>query len=200
MQKMRWEVSAGVSCNSCDIWFHDKCVDGMTKEFFDCCKKAHKLYGHTAFLCKVCRKMFNGVNKALKEVKADLKSMQDRVMVLEQEKEVLAQKFERIEKGVVKVTERVEGVEKEVASGMEKAKEEVKNDVKSELASREENRSNIAIYGLEETKEEDAAKWKEEEIKKVVDLVEQMGYRLSANLQYDTEAERKEKRELRPDH
>ena len=96
----------------------------MTKQFFDCCKKAHELYGYTAFLCKVCRKMFNGVNKAMKEVKTDLKLMQDRVMVLEQEKEVLALKMERIERGAEKVTERVKGVEKEVATGMEKAKEE----------------------------------------------------------------------------
>ena len=33
------EVSCGVACNSCEIWFHDKCVEGMTKEYFDNCKK-----------------------------------------------------------------------------------------------------------------------------------------------------------------
>ena len=176
------EVTSGVSCNSCDIWFHDKCVDGMTREFFDCCKKTHELYGFTAFLCKVCRKMFNGVNKAMKEVKADLKSMQDRVMVLEQEKEVLAQKLEKIEKGTEKVTERVEGVEKEVATGMEKAKQEVKNDVKSELAQRDENSSNIAIYGLAETKEDDVEKWREAEAKKVTELVEQMAVQIDGEV------------------
>ena len=104
------EVSCGVACNSCDIWFHDKCIEGMTREYFDNCKKAHELFGFTAFLCKICKKVFNVLNKALRDVKSDLKSMQDRVMVLENEKEVLAQKLERIEKGNEKVTERVEGV------------------------------------------------------------------------------------------
>ena len=70
------------------------------------------------------------MNKAPKDVKGDLKSMKDRVMVLEQEKEVLAQKLERIEKGAERAAERVDGVAKEVASGMEKAKEEMRNDVK----------------------------------------------------------------------
>ena len=75
----------------------------MNKEFFHCCKSSHKVYGYTAFLCKVCRKMFTGV-KALREVRTDLKLMQDRVMVLEQEKEVLVLNLERIKKGAEKVT------------------------------------------------------------------------------------------------
>ena len=43
------------------------------------------------------------------------------------------------------------------------------------MALREENSSNIAIYGLEETKEVDTEKWRDEEIKKVMNLVDQMG-------------------------
>ena len=38
---------------------------------------------------------------------------------------------------------------------MEKAKEEVKKDVKTELSMRDQKSSNIVIYGMEETKEED---------------------------------------------
>ena len=57
------EVSCGVACNSCDVWFHDKCVDGMTREYFDNCKKAQELFGFTAFLCKICKKVFNVLNK-----------------------------------------------------------------------------------------------------------------------------------------
>ena len=140
------EVTCGVACNSCDVWFHDKGIDSMSKEYFDNCKKAQELFGFTAFLCKICKKVFMVLNKAIRDVKSDLKSMQDRVMVLEQEKEVLAQKLEKIEKGTEKVTERVEGVAREVVTGMEKAKEEVKKDVKTEMSLREANSSNIAIF------------------------------------------------------
>ena len=176
------EVTCGISCNSCEVWFHDKCIDGMTKDYFDNCKKAHELFGFTAFLCKICRKVFNAVNKALKDVKSDLKSMKDRVMVLEQEKEVLAQKLEKIEKGTERVEERVDGVAKEVATGMEKAKEEVRNDVKTEMALRGERGSNIAIYGLCETREEDTEKWKDGETKKVMEVAEQMGVPVSGEV------------------
>lgn len=169
------EVSCGVACNSCDVWFHDKCVDGMTREYFDNCKKAQELFGFTAFLCKICKKVFNILNKALKDVKSDLKSMEDRVMVLEQEKEVLAQKLEKIEKGTEVVTVRVEEVVKEVATGMEKAKEEVKKDVKTEMSNRDEKSSNIVIYGMEETKEEDEEKWRDGELKKLTEISEQIG-------------------------
>ena len=43
------------------------------------------------------------------------------------------------------------------------------------MALREENSSNIAINGLEETKKVNTEKWREEEIKKVMNLVDQMG-------------------------
>ena len=176
------EVTCGVLCNSCDIWYHDKCVEGMTKEYFDNCKKSMEIQGYTGFLCKVCRKVFTTVNKVLKELKGELKATENRVMILEQEKEVLAQKIERMEKGTEKVTERVEGVAKEVASGMERAKEEFKKEVKSELTLREENSSNICIYGMEETKEEDAEKWKEVETKKVMEMVQQIGVRVEGEV------------------
>ena len=194
------EVQCGVSCNSCEIWFHDKCVEGMTKEFFDNCKKQVELNGYSGFLCKICRKMFNVMNKSLKDLKSVLKQMEDRVMVLEQEKEVLAQKVERMEKGAEKVTERVEGVEKEMATGMEKAKEEVKLDVKTELAEREANGNNICIYGLEETKEQDAEKWRESELKKVKEVADQMGVQLvgEVSIKFRAGREREEGAKPRP--
>ena len=165
------EVNCGVQCNSCEIWYHDECVEGITKEYFDNCKKSQEIQGY-----------FTTVNKVLKEVKGELKAMENRVMILEQEKEVVAKHIERMKKGAEKVTERVEGVAKEVASGMEKASEEVKKEVKSEMTHREENSSNICIYGLEETKEEDAVKWKEEETKKVMEMVKQIGVRVEGEV------------------
>ena len=154
----------------------------MSKEYFDNCKKTFEIYGYTSFLCKVCRKVFAALNKSLKEVKCGLKAMEDRVMVLELEKEALAQKVERMEKGAEKVTERVNGVEKEVATGMQKAKEEVKQDVRTEMTQPEEISGNIVIYGLEETKEADSVKWREEEMMKVTSLVAQINVRVEGEI------------------
>ena len=176
------EVTCGVACNSCDVWFHDKCVEGMTKEYFDNCLKALDLYGYSSFLCKVCKKMFQVVNKLMRDTKSDLKKMEDRIKVLELEKEVLAEKVEKLEKGAEKVKERVEGVEKEVVTGMAKAKEEVKNDVKTEMTLREENSSNICIYGLPESKEDDAEKWRESEKTKVKEVTDQLGIQVNGEI------------------
>ena len=104
-----------------------------------------------------------------------MKEMANRITVLELEKESLAEKVERIEMKAERATERVVGVEKEVASGMEKAKEEVKIDVQTEMVHREEQSNNFVIYGLDETKEDDAAKWKEEEERKVKELMGKIG-------------------------
>ena len=43
-----------VCCNSCELWFHFGCVDGMNKDYFDNCKKSFDLMGYSAFLCKIC--------------------------------------------------------------------------------------------------------------------------------------------------
>ena len=156
--KCNAEVSCGVACNSCELWFHNKCVEGMTKEYFNNCQKTQYIHLHGF-------SVFASVKKALRETKSELKAVMDWVVMLKLEKEAMAQKVEKIEKGAEMVTERVDVVAKEVASGMEIAKEEVKNDVKTVMAEREERGNNIIIYGLEETKEEDTVKWREEENK-----------------------------------
>ena len=75
-----------------------------------------------------------------------MKKMGDKIVVLEMEKQMLAQKLEKIEMKADKVNDRVVGVEKEVATGMEKAKEEVKKDVETEILQREENGRNVCVW------------------------------------------------------
>ena len=58
---------------------------------------------------------------------------------------------------------------------MEKAKEEVKNDVRTEMAEREANASNVVLYGLDETKEADPVQWRAKEQKKVEEILQKMG-------------------------
>ena len=147
----------------------------MNKDYFDNCKKSFDLMGYSAFLCKICRKVLTGLKKSMKDIKDEVKEMKDEIVVLKMEKEMLAQKLEAMEMKAEKVNDRVVGVEKEVATGMEKAKEEVKNDVQAEMVHRGERSNNFVIYGLEETKEEDQAKWKDLEQKKVKELVEKIG-------------------------
>ena len=71
-----------------------------------------------------------------------------------------------------KVKEGLAGMEKEVASGLEKAKEEVKKNVKEEMKEIEGKSSNIVLYGLKESGEQDRTKRDEEEKEKVKEIAE----------------------------
>ena len=120
--------------------------------------------------------------------------------MLKLEKAALAQKLEVMERGAVKVMERVDGVEKEVATGMEKAKEEVKKDVKTEMLQREEQSCNIVIYGLEETMEDEADKWREGKTDKVAELVGKIGVQIEGKVavKFQTEKRHEVGEKLRP--
>ena len=66
-------------------------------------------------------------------------------------------------------------MEGEVATGMEKAKEEVKDELRGEMREREEKKQNIAIYGLKESSDPDGKKRKsddEEMVKKMATEIE----------------------------
>ena len=187
-----------VCCNSCELWFHFACVDGMNKEYFDNCKKMFDLNGYSAFLCKICRKVITALKRSMKEMRDEMKGMADKIVVLELEKETLAQKVEKIEMKAERANERVEGVEKEVMTGMEKAKAEVKEDVRSEMTLREERTDRFAIYGLEETKEEDSAKWREMEQRKVEELIRKMGIQGKIEVKHRAGKQREEGAKPRP--
>ena len=164
-----------VCCNACETWFHYGCVEGMSKEYFNNCKKIFELNGFTAFLCRICCKVMAFVKKLIKDLRDDMKVMADQIVVLQLEKEALAQKLEKMELTTEKVSDRVIGVEKEVATGMEKAKEEVKKDVNSEMAQREERGNNVVVYGLEETEDEGSVQGQAKEKEKVENVFRQIG-------------------------
>ena len=63
----------------------------------DMCKEGYELTGYIGYLCKICRKVFNGVNTAIRDLEKQAIEMANRMTVLEMEKETLAQKVERME-------------------------------------------------------------------------------------------------------
>ena len=151
----------------------------MNKEYFENCRLTYALIGQTAFLCHVCRRVVSKFKNTMKEMQEKVEMLGDRVAVLEMEKETLAQKVENMELKTSKVKEGLEGVEKEVVSGMEKAKEEVKKDMGREMKEREERSQNVVFYGLEESKADQVeVRWKEEK-EKVEKVVKEIGVEMS---------------------
>ena len=180
-----------VCCNSCEFWYHYECAEGMTKAYFENCRMSVDTMGRSAFLCQVCKKVMNKVNKALKNLEDEMVKLSNRVVILELEKESLALKVENMELRATKVKEGLEGVEKEVASGMALAKEEVKKDVSNEMKEREERGVNIVLYGVEESKEEDPQKWRQHDKEKVEGVARQVGVELRGEVEVKFRAGKK---------
>ena len=138
--KCNEECASGnaVVCGFCELWFHSKCVEGMSPEFIKCCDAINKFYGGSSFLCVVCRKVTGMLNHSMKEMDSRMEQMETKLQTAELERKVLAEKVKNMESKNRQVDENVQKMEGEVASGMEKAKEEVKDEMRDEMKKREE--------------------------------------------------------------
>jgi hypothetical protein len=164
-----------VICNSCEIWFHSGCVEGMTSEFFDNCQKTYDLFGHSAFLCKICRKVMTKFTKKAKEQDEKIEAMNNRLTIIEREKDAMMDKIKAMEMKTEQVKSGLGMVEKEVENGMEKAKEEVKREVKTEMTRRDERSENLVIYGLAEITEGTTEQKQAKEMKKLGEIAKEIG-------------------------
>ena len=153
-----------LQCNCCEQWLHKDCVEGMSDAYFDNVQKSCELFGSSAFLCKTCRKVVTKLTKGHKDLEA-------RIKILENENESLVKRVEALEKK----TSDNEGGLKKVETGLEKAKEEVKEEVRLDMVEKEERRNNMVIYGLEESEKEEAkerAKDDQKTVKKLLEALE----------------------------
>ena len=139
------------------------------------------------------------LNGQIKDMEGRMTTMEDRVKMLEKQNESMMKEMEMMTMRTTKVREGLEGVEGELSKGMEKAKEEVKNDVKSEMREMEDRSVNVVLYGVEESKEGDTEKRKEHDEKKVREMAEVVGVELKGEVQVKFRAGKKnEGEEARP--
>ena len=139
----------------------------MSPEFVKCCDAINKFYGGSSFLCAVCRKVTGMLNNYMKDMEARMVQMETQLQTAFLERKILAEKIENMEIKSRQVKENVRKMEGEVTAGMEKAKEEVKVELRGETREIEEKKNNIVIYGLKESTESDGKKRKEEDEEKV---------------------------------
>ena len=183
--------SKSLCCQICEFWYHADCVPGMNKEYFDNCKLTFDLIGHSAFLCQVCQKVVSKFKSTMRDMEEKMMALENRVTVLEMEKETLAQKVVSMEMKTSKVEESLEGVEKEVVSGMEKAKEEVKKDMGREMKEREDRSLNVVFYGVEESKEVQLEAKRKEEQEKVGEVIRCIGVEVNDEMEIKFRAGKK---------
>ena len=133
------------------------------------------MYGGSAFLCVICRKLATKLNGTIADVNKKVDALEARVQTLELENKILNEKVEKTETKTDQVKVQIGGIEKEIDAGMQKAKEEVKQEMSSEMKNREERKMNIVIYGIDESDKEEAEERKKEEEKKVAEIASEIG-------------------------
>ena len=173
----------GLPCAFCETWFHIKCLDGMTPEFVDCCDKMNRLYGGSSFLCVVCRKLVTKMNKSFKDMEKQMSAFELRLEKSELENRALKEKIEKMEAQTDQVRSKVGSMEKEIETGMETAKKEVKEEMSMEKKEIEERASNLVVYGLKESEKEEAKDRKEEDDKKVKEMMEEIGVEVKGKVE-----------------
>ena len=187
------ECKGGTSlpCAFCETWFHAKCVDGMTPEFVDCCDKLNRLYGGSAFLCVVCRKLVAKLNKSFKDMERQMAVIEQRLEKTELENKAMREKMEKMEAQTDQVRSKVESMEKEIETGMETAMKEVKEEMSTERKELEEKANNLVVYGLRESEKEEARDRKEEDIDKVKEMIEEIGVEVKGKVEVKFRAGKK---------
>ena len=156
-----------VCCHLCEQWLHVKCIDGMSPEYLENIEKIHDLIGISGFLCKTCKKVATKVGKEMKSLGEKLVDLENRVVILELERDNLMAKVEALEANREKTDVEVKGWNVQIS----KAKKEVMTEVKNDLRDKEVRSENLVIYGLEESKEKDIKKRVEYDDKWVKEMV-----------------------------
>ena len=171
------ECKAGnaVPCGFCESWFHSDCVDGMTAEFIASCDAINRLTGGSSFLCVICRKLSTKINGSMQESIERIKKLEQRLTTAELERRCLTEKVNAMEAQNKQVNDNVMKIETEVASGMEKAKEEVKGEMRDEMKSREDKKGNIVVHGVVESKETDTEKNRNDDLEMVKKIAAEIG-------------------------
>ena len=105
----------------------------MTPEFVESCDKMNKMFGGSAFLCVICRKLAGKINKTFREMETRMEGLESKLKTAELERNLMATKLEKIESKADHVKEKMGDMEKEVETGMEKAVREAKAGMEAEM-------------------------------------------------------------------
>ena len=168
-------VGNAVPCGFCELWFHSDCIDGMTAEFVESCEAINILTGGSSFLCAICRKLSTKINGSMNEAIKRMKKLEQRLVTADLERKCMAEKVNAMETQNRQVNENVSKIETEVASEMEKAKEEVKGEMRDEMKERDDEKGNIAVHGVAESKETNMKKNRQEDLDVVNKIAAEIG-------------------------
>ena len=150
-----------------------------------------KIFGGSAFLCGICRKLTAKINKSMREYEVKMVDVETELKKAELERKALAARIEKMENRSDQVNDKVVGMEKEMEAGMERAKKEFKDEMETERKEREERSENVVVFGLAESEEEEAEARKMHDQRKILELVKEITVEVKGDLEVKFRAGKK---------
>ena len=146
---------------ACNFSYHRACVERMTPEFIDNCKKIDPIHGGSSFLCMICHNVIGFMKNTLeaqqdemKEIKGQMKAnaAQHRVTVeklkaLEAENCLLTEKVSKLKSNDDQVKTKAVNMEMGMEAGMEKTLMEVQQEMVKENEEKDREAKNPVIHG-----------------------------------------------------
>ena len=111
---------------------------------------------------------------SINATEAHLNAAKARANAAELELQRLRAEVERMKNGADLVKEQIVVMEKEIETGMEQARKEVKEEMTTEMRAREEKADNIVIYGAKESEADSAAERAVEDERFVRDMAKEI--------------------------
>ena len=154
---------AALMCNICELWHHNQCIPGMTKEGYQQLVSMKDSMGYSFFLCGKCEKVHKKTWQAVNNMGKRLDSFETRLGKVEN----LMKDYEEKQKETNTKVEKVEA--KTVASSTS-----VQTSVLSEIQEQENRKTNIVVYNLKESMDVDGTVRKDHDLSEIGSLLQQI--------------------------
>ena len=157
-------------------------------------------------MCMICRNVIGFMNNTfkaqqdeMKAIRVDMKAsdaekrvLQEKVKALEAEIRLLVSQIAGIQSNTNQVREKVGDMEKEIESGMEQAKKEVKEEMTVEMKEQEKKGSNIVVFGVKESEKSDPEEEKADDAAVIRKIAEEVDVEIAGEVEILFRAGKKE--------
>ena len=151
-------------CNICEHWHHKECILGMTDSGFQTLVSMKETMGCVFFLCSKCEKVHKKTWQAVTQLGKRMDSIEKRMDELEKQ---MKANTERQTETITKV--------KAVEDKSAVSSTNVQSSVLSEIQQQDARKTNVVIYNLQESSNDDGSARKDHDIAQIQAILQTIG-------------------------
>ena len=171
---------AALQCTKCEHWHHKECLPGMTDAGYQTMVSMKESMGCVFFLCSKCETVHKKTWQAVTQLGKRVDSIEKRLDELEKQIKINADKQ-------TETITKVEAVEHRSAV----SSTTVQSSVLSEIQQQENRKTNIVIYNLKESADEEGSVRKNCDLNEVRSILQTIGLANSINIDVDISSSRR---------